>query len=74
MPIADDAGFRRRTAHIESDGVAHAELRAHRLGADHPGGRTRFEHAHAFAPRLLDGKQAAGRLHDIELAGEATGA
>ncbi len=72
--LADDARLCRGAAHIESDRIRQAELMADRLRANDAGGRPGFQHAHAFAPRLIDRKKTAGRLHDIELAAEAIGA
>ena len=72
--VADDAGLGRRAAHVEGDRIAHAELRADRLRADHARCRARLQHADAAHARMLRREQAAGRLHDIEIAAEALAA
>ena len=71
LAVADHASLRRRAAHIEGDGVLQAELRADGLRADHTSRRAGLQHADAIPARMLDGKQAAGRLHDEEIAAEA---
>ena len=71
--FADHAGLGGGAAHVEGDGVAHAELRADRLRTDHAGRRAGFQHAHAADAGMLDGEQAAGGLHHVEIALEALG-
>ena len=44
------------------------ERHADRLSADHAGGRSGFQHAHAMRLRLLGLVEPAGRLHDQERA------
>jgi hypothetical protein len=68
---ADDAGLGGGAAHVERDRVAHAQLRADRLRADHAGGGAGLEHADAADLGVLDREQAAGGLHDVEVAAEA---
>ena len=70
----DHAGFRRGAAHVERDRVVDCDLVADRLRCDHARCRPRFQHAHAFLPRMFDFEEAAGRLHDEESAGKARSA
>jgi hypothetical protein len=70
LALIDDAGFRRRAAHVEGDCVLDRQRLAQRLGADDAGGRARFEHPQAFALRLGGVVETAGRLHDHEGAPE----
>ena len=69
--FADDARLRGGAAHVKRDRVGQAKLRADRLRADDAGSGAGFEHAHAVAPRVLRRKQAAGRLHHVEVAAKA---
>ena len=70
-PAAEnDAGLGGGAAHVEGDGVLHAERMAQRLRADHAGRWTRFQNANAFLAGGVELEQAAGRLHDEERAGK----
>ena len=71
VALVDHAGLGGGAAHIEGDGVRHADRVAQRLGADHAGGGAGFQHADAGSPRVADVEQPAGRLHDQEVAAEA---
>ena len=62
----DDSRLRRSASHVEGDGVGEIERAAQRLRADDAGGRARFEHADALAPRLVRFVESAGRLHQEE--------
>ena len=73
LAVVDHAGLGRGAAHVEGDRVAEPDAVAQRLGADHAGGAVRLQHADAGVLRLLDAEQAAGRLHDEEVADEAGG-
>ncbi len=66
--LIDDAGFRRRAAHVESDRIRQADRMAERARADDAGGRARFHHADAMRLRLIGLVESAGRLHDEERA------
>ena len=70
LAVIDDAGFGGGAAHVKSYGVVDFQRAAQRLGADHAGGRPRFQHAHALVLGLLGLVKAAGRLHHQERAGE----
>ena len=69
--FADDPGLGRGATHVEGDGVAHAELGADGLSTDHAGRGAGFQHAHAVAPGMGAGEQAAGGLHHVKVALEA---
>ena len=73
LTVVDDPGLRRGAAHIESDGVLHAQRIAQCLRADDAGGRAGFQHADALALRLLAIVEPAGRLHDEEGSVEPVG-
>ena len=65
-PVLDQARFRRRAAHVEGDEVRAAELAAHALRGDDPGGGPRLDGARRHLERLGHIEHAAVRAHDVE--------
>src|SRR6185295_15999259 len=71
LAAVDDAGLGGGAAHVERNRLLEPERTTQRTGADHAGGGTRLEHAHALLLRLLRFVQPPGRLHEQELAAES---
>ena len=63
LAVKNHPGFGGRPTHIESDRILKAECPTDRLGADHAGGRTRFENADAFVFGAVRTEQTTCRLH-----------
>ena len=70
-PGLDEAGFRRRAAHVEGDEVLVPRARAEQRRGERAAGGAGFQQAHGKGARGLDRDQPAGRMHEAQMAGEA---
>ena len=68
--VVDHARLGRGTAHVEREQARFPAIPRRPRGGDGAGGRARFHQADRKSPRLAWQHDAAGRLHDVELAGD----
>ena len=67
LAIGDDAGFRRRAAHVEGDHVRQAKLASRQGRRDDAGGGSGFDDGGGHAQRLGDVDDPAAGAHDVQI-------